>query len=325
MLTSRSDIVPSPVPLLRASEEPNAARAARAGQLVRVTRGIYASADDWATLAPWDRYLARVHAVADAHPDAVLVLESGCAVRGLPVFGEPPDIHLLVPTPGKSRRLERVRVHSADRMPVHESIGGMRVATPAELAVGVAHARHRAVGLAVADAVLRRHPETSADVLAAISADRPSSRGARAARWVIARADAERETPLESVSAAAMEWLGVPTPDLQRWFPGSAPEEDARVDFWWDRWRIAGESDGEVKYSGVFGDARAALRARNARDASLRERGVQATAHWSWSDVGAPARLRALLVAAGLPLIHPAQDVPLRTLAAALRGAARRG
>ena len=216
-------------------------------------------------------------------------------------------------------------MHTTERMPMSESIGGMRVAAPVELAVGILHGRHRAVGLAVADAVLRQHPEVTTDALVAASGERASTRGVRAARWVIARADAHRETPLESVSAVAMEWLGFPAPELQRWFRGAASEDDARVDFWWDRWRIAGESDGEVKYSGAFGDARTALRARNARDAALRERGVRATAHWSWSDVSAPARLRALLVATGLPLIHPAQDVPLRTLAAALRGAARHG
>ncbi|WP_419596606.1 type IV toxin-antitoxin system AbiEi family antitoxin domain-containing protein, partial [Streptomyces brasiliscabiei] len=69
------------MPLLLATESSNVARAARTGELVRVGRGVYAPARAWATLTPWARYLARVHSVARAYPDAVFVRESGCALR----------------------------------------------------------------------------------------------------------------------------------------------------------------------------------------------------------------------------------------------------
>lgn len=322
---SESRLSPSPVPLLLATDSSNTARAARAGDLVRIGRGMYAPADAWSTLTPWARYLSRVHGVALTHPDAVFVGESACALRGLPVFGEPPDVHILVPRPMKSRRMSGIRVHTSERMPQAENLDGIRVAAADEVAVDIARTRHPAVGLAVADAALRADARLSVEHLARLSSDLPSSRGARGARWVFARASGIRETPLESVSSAAIEWLGFPEPELQAWFRGASPAEDARVDFWWRRFRLAGESDGAVKYSGRFGDARRALADRNARDAMLHTRGIRATAHWSWRDVAAPPQLRALLTAIGLPIVHPERGAPLATLGAALRGSASAG
>lgn len=314
-----ADIAASPVPLLLREEISNASRAVRTGELRRVDRGVYAPADLWRALAPWERYLARVHAVALVHPKAVFVLESGLALRGLPVFGEPPDVHVLVARPEKSRVARGVRVHSAERMPQCEQVAGIHVATAAELAIDVIRARHPAIGLAVAGAVLRQDPSLTRGELAALCATRASPRGIRTAEWVLARATSVPESPLENVSLAVLEWLGFPSPQLQTWFRGSDLDDD-RVDFWWPRWRVAGEADGDIKYSGALGDARDALRARNVRDARLASRGVRATAHWTWRDVAAFGQLRALLVAAGLPVVTSEHAAPLRTLERALRG-----
>lgn len=125
-------LAPSPVPLLLRDEVANAARAVRCGDLVRVTRGVYAPAAPWHALAPWERYLARVHAVARTHAGAALVLESAAAVRNLPVFGEPPDVHLLLPEPATSRRAPGVRMHTTQKTPALERIDGVLVATSAE-------------------------------------------------------------------------------------------------------------------------------------------------------------------------------------------------
>ena len=315
--------VASPVPLITRADAPHADRAVRGGELVPVARGVFAPAEVWRPLPPWEKYLARVHAAAQSYPDAVFVAESGAALRGLPVFGQPPEVHLLLPHPSKSRALTGIRVHTTERMPEHERIGGIQVATAEEIAVDIARTRHPAVGLAVAGAALRRDPELSADRLSRLSEARPSERGRRHARWVFERASGEPESPLEHVSLAVIEWLGFPTPELQKWFNAPVPGDDDRVDCWWAQWAIAGEADGEVKYSGAFGDARAALRARNARDARLRERGVKAIAHWGWPDVVAYEQLRALLVAVGLHPVRPEQSAPLRSLARALRPQAR--
>lgn len=240
---------PSPVPLILRAETSNAARDVRAGELVRVTRGVYAVAELWRKLAPWQRYLARVHAVARTIPEAVFILESGNALRGLPVFGEPPDVHAVLTAPAKSHTLTGVRIHSTERMPAFEMLDGIPVATPSELAVAIGRDRHPAVGLAVTNAILRQGPALTVATLAAVSAQRPTTRGVRALEWVLDRATPVPESALESVSLACVEWLGFPTPELQVWFRGPEMGDDDRVDFWWKQWGVAGEADGEVKYS----------------------------------------------------------------------------
>lgn len=320
LIADATIVPPSPVPLFCRADVANAARAVRAGDLVRVGRGTYAPAETWRTLAPWDRYLARVHAAARTHPDAVLALESAAVMRGLPVFGEPPDVHLLVSDPAKSRRMPGIQVHTTERMPTVECHRGIFMASAADVAVDTARLRHPAVALAVAGSALRADPSLSVGIMAAASAARPTPRGARAVPWVLERASAAPESPLEHVSIAVIEWLGFPTPELQRWIGGQDPHDEDRVDLWWEQWRVAGEADGDIKYSGALGDAREALNARNARDARLLRKGVRATAHWSLRDLVAFEQARAILLAAGLPIVRPEQTGPLLSLGRALRG-----
>lgn len=312
------DVVPSPLTLLLAADVPHADRAVRAGDLVRLARGVHTPAEAYRAAAPWDRYLTRVHAIALARPDAVFVMESAAALRGLPVFGEPRDVHVVVESPHTSRATRGIRTHSADRLPQIETLGGIRLASAADVAVDAARLRHPAIALGVACAALRADPGLSTAELARLNAERPSNRGARRALWPLERAVPAPESVLESISLAVIEWLGFPAPELQKWI------RDDRLDFWWPQRAVAGEADGDVKYSGALGDARAALRARSARDARLLTRGVSATAHWGWSDVAAPRQLRAILLAAGLRPERPEHPEPLRTLGLALASAPQR-
>lgn len=309
---SAGDVLPSPVALLRRDELPHPERAIRTRKVVSVRRGVYADADEWSRLAPWNRYLARVHATALVLPEARFVLESAAALRGLPIFGEPADVHITATPLATSRAVAGVRVHTAERLPLVEEIGGMLVARPADIAVDIARVRHHAVGLAVAGTVLRRHPELTPAVLHEVNRLRVSSRGRRHARWVLDRASPVPESTLEHVSLAVIEWLGFPAPVLQKWICGRAPGDADRLDFWWEYSRIGGEADGDVKYSDT--DAVTVLRARRDRDARLLARGVAATAHWGWHDVIEVAPLRAALLAVGLQPSRPEDSASLRSL-----------
>lgn len=281
-------------------------------------RGVYAHSEPWRALAPWQRYLARVHAAALCYPDAIFVLESAAALRGMSVFGEPRFVSILLPRSTTSRPFDGVHLRTRQRMPAVERLGGFQVATAAETAVEIARLRHHAVGLATADSALRADERMDAVELLELSRRMPSSRGRRHAEWVFERATRVRESPLESVSSAVIEWLGFEPPELQKWVRGELPGEDDRLDFWWPAHRIGGEADGELKYNGANGDSRAALRARNARDARLMSRGVFATAHWAWTDVESPNQIKAILRAVGLPIVRPPQTAELATLPAAL-------
>lgn len=281
-------------------------------------RGVYAHGATWRELPPWDRYLARVHAAASRYPGATFCLESAAVLLRMPVFGEPREVHIVgdagVTT---SRAVGGVRFHTHDRRRETTTVGAIVTTTPSETAVDIARHRHHAIGLATAGAALQVDAAASRSMLAALNEKRLSSRGRRHARWVIDRASVTPETPLEHLSLAVVEWLGFPSPESQVWFRGGDGIDD-RVDMWWPQWRVAGEADGAVKYSGRWGDARDALRARNERDARLLRRGVRATAHWTWADAIAAEPLRASLIAAGLPIVAPPDPRELATLARAL-------
>lgn len=288
------------------------------GMLIRVRRGVVASAHLWRALAPWERYAARVHAVTMTHPGVVLCLESAAVLLGLPVIGEPRDVHVL-DTPAATARLNGgIRRHTTAGDRTIMDLGGILTASVLDTAIDVARSRHPAVGLATVDAALRGHRWLSPGALVAHNEARLSSRGRRHARWALHRGDADAETVLESISRAAIEWLGYSAPTLQREFliEGSVD----RTDMWWPDERVIGEADGELKYDGSLQDPASAFRREKARDARLRtvSSGI---AHWGWADVARIAPLRSALHHAGLRPIRPESSPELHSLSALLRPA----
>jgi hypothetical protein len=312
LLNSALTITPPPIALLRWSDLPHPERAVRRGHLVRVRQGVYASAVAWNALPPWERYLARVHAVALLHPDAVFCLESAEALIGMPVFGDPVVVHVLVPAQATSRAVAGVRMHRSSLERSVIRVAGITVTAPGDTAVDLARHRHNAIGLAAADAALRLATPLTRDELVAINESRVSSRGRNVARWPLARATALAETPLESISRAVIEWLGFAEPELQVTFRARTGEED-RADFAWRAARLLGEADGDLKYDGRFGSPSVVLRRQSARDNRLREH-VRAIAHWGWTDATAVAPLRGILNGAGLRQTGPEDPAQLTSL-----------
>jgi hypothetical protein len=80
-----------------------------------------------------------------------------------------------------------------------------------------------------------------------------------------------------------------------------------------------GEADGREKYGGAYGEPGRAVYDEKQREDSIR-RVVKGFARWSWADVRDPARLRRILVAAGLRPETVGDPEPLATIAAALHG-----
>jgi hypothetical protein len=308
---------PSPISLLRSDQVSHVERRVAGGELVRVVRGIYATKPNWDGLAPWQRYLARVHAVALTHPDAVFALESACALWGLPVFGDPVVVHMLGGPDSTARLSAGTRIHASRALDRIELVGGMRLTDPAATAVDMARTRHPAIALAVGDAALRRFPIASRSELQDLNESRPSKRGRRIARWALARADALVESPLEAVSLAVIEWLGFEAPQLQvEFITGSVTD---RVDMWWKVQRVIGEADGELKYDGTLGTNPATtVRNEKHRDRRLRHH-CDGLAHWGWSDAISAWPLRDVLMSAGLEPIAPPDTAQLTSLRTVLR------
>jgi hypothetical protein len=289
--------LPSPVALIPSSSVAHPDRDIAQRRLIRVRRGVLAPAAAWSALAPWDRYLARVHAVNMTHPGAVFCLESAAALLGAPIFGEPRDVHILE-TPGATSRLSGgIRLHTTagDRLIV--DAGGVLVTSLLDVAIDIARSRHGAIALAVADGVLRLDTRLTVEALVAQNEARLSKRGRRLARWSLHRASPLAETPLESVSRAAVEWLGFDAPVLQREFVTGGTLD--RSDMWWEDQRVIGESDGDVKYDGSLKPAVDAIRREKDRDRRLL-RHADGIAHWGWSDLMHVTPLRTSLLQAGL-------------------------
>jgi len=302
----------SPVPLTFASDEAlGGVRLRTEPAWVRVRRGVYAPRAAWEALAPWERYLARVHAASAQHPGALFAFESAAALHGLPIFGEPRDVHLIDDAGGKSRRYGDLVIHSTRRPPHAADLGTVWATGIRDTALGLARVLPPAYGLAVVDAGLRRVGETAARWLA-VAQGHLDQRGRRRARWVLDRATPRSESVGESVSRAVIEWLGFPDPELQVVFP--SPGFADRVDFFWRSVRAIGESDGFGKYDRADIDATTrALVDEKRREDRLR-RQVDGFARWDWADTMRAAPLAAALTAAGLDTIRAPHRAALATL-----------
>ena len=306
----------SPVPLLRSAAVSHADREVALGNLVRVRRGVLASSVLWRDLKPWERYAARVHAVTMTHPGAVLCLESAAVILGLPVLGEPREVHVLDAPVATARLNGGIRRHTTAGDRAIIDMGGILLTSASDTTIDLARSRHQAVGLSVADAALRTDSNLSVEVLVAHNECRISSRGRRHARWALHRATALAETTLESISRAAIEWLGFEAPELQHVFR-TGPLTD-RTDMWWPERRVVGEADGDIKYDGSLQDPAAAIRNEKARDARLR-RHASGIAHWGWADVAQVDPLRDALRHAGLRATTPESSAELYSLGQLLR------
>ena len=280
--------------------------------LQRIRSGAYMRREEWAALTPWERYRARVLAVARTWRDPVFCLESAAVLHGLPVFGEPRDIHLLDDA-RRSWRASDVVVHATPQTVPLAVRAGSPLTTIADTATDLARVLPPAFGLAVADAATRL--QRTADGAFDISAQgraQTNRRGVRRLDWIQERIDGRSESVGESVSRAVIEWLGYDEPEPQVVFTVEGFVD--RVDFFWNRSKVIGESDGWGKYDVSKPDeAERILTREKVREDRLR-RHVDGFARWEWVDAMRPDRLDAKLRAAGLRPVAPRQPAMLATL-----------
>lgn len=301
-------IAPCPVRLHVASDAAPTARPRDDRALVRVRHGIWTDAAAWRTLAPWERYLARVHAVALRRPDAVFCRESAAALWGQPTFGEPRDIHLFDSRATRSHRVGDVVRHAALAPPRIVDADGFLLTAPADTAVALARALPPAWGVAAVDATISGRQLGLCEIaelwnVLSFQADR---RHRRRCVWALDHADPRSESVGESVSRAVISWLGFEKPELQH--PFHFEGHDDRCDFFWPRCGVVGESDGYGKYRTA-----ADLVAEKRREDRLR-RHLRGFARWDWNDAMRADPLRRALEASGVRRIHPPQPAMLATL-----------
>ncbi|MGN8553738.1 UNVERIFIED_CONTAM: hypothetical protein OHV15_14255 [Microbacterium sp. SLM126] len=280
-----------------------------AGDIVRVTRGVFVEAASWRALTPNARHAQLVwEAAARSRTSLVFSHWAAAAVHGIDVIGRWPDlIDVCADSPSGGRSSGAFRRHGR-RMGDVETIawGRHRLTTPVQTAVDLASILRFPEATAVVDQVLwakRPHgPLGEASALRARADDRVergASRAVRAAGFATHLSDSVRE----SQSRALISTMGFPEPELQARFVLSDGRE-AFTDFFWREHRHIGEFDGAGKYRDP-----GLLRGRTPHEVLLAEkdreddlrRQCDAFSRWRVRALTAPRLLYDILCAAGLP------------------------
>jgi len=296
------------------------------GELVRVRKGVYAEKRAWVSLPPWERYVQTVRAVDLELPQSTFCLHTAAVIWDLELLAVPACIHVSGATRGHTGRKKPTTSAARDRSGqtgiehitaygIHRHFangaavqrGGLLVTPLAETVIGVISKEDFTAGVVLADHAIRSRrvsgPPVSKDELFQAASPIPS---AARRHWVAQGLDfasPQSESAGESLSRAQMHLLGFPAPTLQAKFlwEGSLL---ARTDFFWPKYRLIGEFDGDAKYLNdeYLGTqtARQAVLAEKKREDRLRAAGFRVV-RWDWATASNPVRFAACLRQAGLP------------------------
>ncbi len=228
------------------------ARACRQGSLRRLRRGAYLlpkpSSDEPPGRLALHR-LAVMAALRTVSGDAVVSHGSAAALHGIDLWRIPLDrVELTRSRRSGARAGRELRLHAAALDPDEVTeVDGVVVTTVARTVVDVARSVPFEPAVAVADAALFGKLVTTDELEEALvrATRRP---GSPAARRVLAASDGRADGPGETRSRLLIRRLGLPEPELQHTVLDRNGCFLGRVDFWWERERVAGEFDGRSKY-----------------------------------------------------------------------------
>ncbi len=296
-------------------DDPAARRAAARGELVRIRRGIYARAEEWAALSPRDKYRAVVRGYSlSRRTQPVLSHASAAVLWGLPHIGrQPSEVYVIESDRQQPRGRVGVRTHLVHLEPDDVvTVDGIVTTSLLRTVVDIAARADVMTAVSVIDHVLyvdrfgkARTGITKDDLREALERARPMWGSVRArARTEFGETGAE--TPAESISRVTMAHVGAPAPQLQRCF-----ETELGIfssDFYFEEADAIGETDGKVKYLDPrFRGGRSSEQV--VYDEKLREdalrRQVRAFVRWPMATGMNRDRMRDLLSRAGIPLGRP--------------------
>lgn len=310
LLLSREQLLAAGSPVRRLRED------VAAGRLVRLHRGFYVRAEDWATLWWEGQHLLKVLAVRAASPGAGPLFShtSAAVLWGLPLYGMgDKPVQIVVDGRRHSRVIAGV-VRRDMRLAADDvtELDGFRLTSLTRTALDVARTGTFEMAVGCADAALRQVSVTGqqrdADADAEWRADAMKRaaaglRGVRRARCVIDFADGRAQLPGESVSRVRLHQLGFSQYDLQIPVTGSQGER-YWVDFSFLRSRTFGEFDGDGKYSDATlrsaPTAHEAVLAEKRREDEIRGVTGWGFARWGYEHIRTPDALGARLAAFGV-------------------------
>jgi hypothetical protein len=262
------------------------------------------STDVWASADRDGRYLMRIYAtVLGRRTLPVLSHLSAARLWGLPVLGPwPREIHLR----GGRRQFEESTgeiVWHHDYLPDADvtEVGGLLVTSRLRTMVDIARSQPFRSAVISLDAALQHRFVTPGGLLLpAIPQERlldrvrslPPDRSAARAGEAAAFADGRSGSSGQSLSRASMHLARLPLPALQAEHPHAGGAD--RVDFTW-------EHRFHVKRQALLGEFDVGVEATRDRGREARLAGAgRALVRWCWADALHPARLGAVLAAAGL-------------------------
>jgi hypothetical protein len=289
-------------------------RAVLRGDVVRIHRGAYMSAEAWRSLDRHERYRRQVIAAALASRSRPIVShQSAAALWGIPIIGDwPRVVHVLTTVAAGTRTENGFHRHAteiADEDVVESE--GVRFTCFARTLIDLARDTSFASAVAGLDWSLRVAPGQSSprvriELLQDLAQRHPSPRNRRKLHRALEFATPRAESPGESLSRVVIHELGFPPPELQlevRDKHGLAGVSD----FAWPELRLLGEFDGLVKYTRELARPGEPIEEIVVRE-KLREDRMRATgrgmARWLWSDALRVRPLYDRLLEAGLPSSH---------------------
>lgn len=296
------------------------ARLDRDAALHRIRAGVYVERKAWTALAPWERYRLRVLAVAATWTEPIFCLESAASLHRMPVFDEPRSIHLLSQG-GTSWSDGDVEIHAARDVRTPSTVDGTLVTSVNDTMLDLCRVLPPAFALAVADHTARRLGASVVMGLGERGRDQSNRRGVRQLDWIDEHLDPAAESVGESCSRAVIAWLGYARPESQVTFGHEGVED--RVDFYFRRPRIIGESDGYGKYDAEDAEAAKQHFIREKRREDRLRRYENGFARWDWADTMAWRPVDRALRSAGLMPVHPQDRRGLATLSTNTRSLPR--
>ncbi|HWM75729.1 MAG TPA: type IV toxin-antitoxin system AbiEi family antitoxin domain-containing protein [Nocardioides sp.] len=283
------------------------ARLVSGGDLVRVRRGAYASAEIWENLDQDGRFGLRGRAVLrQARAPALLSHTSGLPEFDAPTWGfELDDVH-ITRTDGLAGRKEAgVHQHcGAIRAGDLVVVNGLPVMNPARITLETTTLRNPEASLCVANYMLHRGL-TTIEELNVQYVDMNWWPDTLSAEIVLRLADAR----IESVGETRTYWCcyqhGLPMPEPQFEIKDANGRVVARVDFAWPAFGVFLEFDGRIKYEKLLREGERAsdvvLREKRREEMICRLTGWRCV-RVAWHELASPerlaARIRAELVAA---------------------------
>lgn len=257
------------------------ATSVRSGSLVRLARGVYATAPYANRYKPMaDGELLRVAAALAVTGSGVVAShQSAAKLLGIDLLGRAAtQVTLSCPRSGSWKSRSGILLRAAELPEGHITTRlSLPVTTAARTTIDLARTSDFRTGVVAADSALHGKLTTKTELQQVVAACRGWPGITRAVE-VVDFADMKAESPLESIARIVFRDVGLPAPELQVWL-GGVDDPTGRVDFYWRKYLTVAEVDGAIKYADP-----AAARAQLRRDALLRADGYEVV-HFDWQDI----------------------------------------